>query len=641
MRTNISRHTCMYSDVAWPVEGAGPHDHRMDVFAHSGELGNYLRVYAKRYVHDEDVRTCTRVTRVDFHDNKWRVQSCSVRGHEQEEDFEYLIVATGFFSTPYTPPLPGLTDTCIPTLHAANFKDPGVYKGKTVAVVGASLSAIEIAGALAPFASIVHHIATKPYYSLPPYLPVSSSDVGRPQFLPMDLTFYRRSTRSDMDEQIGSTSETNRKKHEYFSSILSDPPFPPNVDDPPQIGISDLYSVGIRVGVIKPHLARLASIDPEASILNLSSGEHINSPDFVIFCTGYTTSLPFFSSNVQHTLSYDPKDRMVPLLTHRLTLHPDLPNAGFVGFYRGSYYGVVELQARYLASLFAGEVQWPSDEAMQKGVDAEKDRRIACAKDGSQFPHGDYGGLFESYARSLGVAHCEEDAILAVNYPVRRNEDVDRIEEDLAKTFTESARGAWVMGAVFRSWAGRWHVRHTICLRDSDLNDAAANQKYDSIATFHVRAPSGQETEKGMLEYVYYEDGAFADQTQCAYRYHVSSDTVSIWRIEGGGSAMHEAKVRDREYDLALGAVADQSSSDYFVEHRDTQGWDATGNEYVHGENVRRLVRYKFCFRGAEVIEFGVAYAMRRAGTEYEFEAWYRREREVKEAWLACNWRAK
>ncbi|ETW79419.1 hypothetical protein HETIRDRAFT_452626 [Heterobasidion irregulare TC 32-1] len=180
----------MYSDVAWPVEGAVP-DHRMDVFAHSGELGNYLRVYAKRYVHDED--------------------SCSVQGHEKEEDFEYLIVATGFFSTP---PLPGLTDTCIPTLHAANFKDPGVCKGKAVAVVGASLSAIEIAAALAPFAATVHHIATKPFYSLPPYLPVSSLDVGRPQFLPMDLIFYRRSTRSDMDEQIGSTSETNREKHD-------------------------------------------------------------------------------------------------------------------------------------------------------------------------------------------------------------------------------------------------------------------------------------------------------------------------------------------------------------------------------------------------------------------------------------------
>ena len=321
-----------------------------------------------------------------------------------------------------------------------------------------------------------------------------------------------------------------------------------------------------------------------------------------------TTSFPFFSSDVQHTLSYDPNDRMVPLLTHRLVLHPDLPNAGFVGFYRGSYYGVVELQARYLAALFTGEVQWPSDEVMRKGVDAEKDRRIACAKDGSQFPHGDYGGLFESYARLLGVAPCEEDAILAVNYPLRRNDDVERIEEDLAKTFIESARGAWVMGAVFRSWAGRWHVSHTIRIRDDDLNDAAANQTYESIATFHMRPHSGQATEKSTLEYVYQEDGAFADQTRCAYRYHPSSDTISAWRIEGGGSAMHEVKVGDRAYDLAFGAVADHSSSDYFVEHRDKQGWDATGNEYVHSENLRRLIRYKFCFRGVEVIEFGVAY---------------------------------
>ena len=43
----------------------------------------------------------------------------------------------------------------------------------------------------------------------------------------------------------------------------------------------------------------------------------------------------------------------MPLLLPWLTLHPTLRDIGFVGYYRGPFFGVIELQARAIPSAAA------------------------------------------------------------------------------------------------------------------------------------------------------------------------------------------------------------------------------------------------------------------------------------------------
>jgi hypothetical protein len=685
MTTNISQHTVTFSDLAWPKE-TGPQEGRgRDVFPYALDVEKYQQLYFERYVHEEDVRLCTRVTAVDHRDGKWNVTSCKLDSNGTKssetiaEEFEYLVIASGFFSTPYTPPLPGILGAKASIQHSAEFRLPESYQGQNVAIIGGSFSAAEIAGLLVPYAANIYHVHSKPFFPIFKYLP-TSTDTGKPHFLPLDLVFNRRSTRTTTEEQILPTPDINRKKVAFFSSMFPPPPFPVNSDEPPLIGISDYYTVGLRAGVITPYLARLESLDPNSSKLKLSSGEETCAMDTVIFCTGYSTSLPFLPSSLQAAIGYQHDNQYVPFLAHHLVLHPDLPQAGFVGAYRGAYFAVIELQARYLAALFAGEKEWPSKETMQKGVHTEESIRFAKSR--PQFPHGDYGGLVEGYARLLELPSplkvasepkdkAVADQILAVNYPLERTSDVEVIESDLLETLLYSERGGWVLAAVFRSWCGRWTMHRDIRHHASGGMDGS----FDGIATFYPRPPSVLPTdpsklppsypnycsglttndsvlsaiehktlEKDVSEYLYHEIGTFTTSTGVSfqahkkyiYRYQPLSDSISVWFCNSSSSESPDQGELDYWFhDIVLegsgGKVADgveKSDTDAngtcFLQHDHKEGWRAAGTKHLCVQDRYRPA-YKFCFRGAEVQEFGIRYDVEGPKKGYVSEAWFER----------------
>jgi cation diffusion facilitator CzcD-associated flavoprotein CzcO len=158
MTTNISQSTCTFSDLAWPRETG------WDAFPCVLDVGKYLQLYSERHVHEEDVRLCTSVTAVDHRDGKWHIASCKLDSNGDKgsktitEEFDYLIIASGFFSKPYTPPIPGIPEVKISIQHSAKFGRPESYQGQNVALIGGSLSAVEIAGLLVPYAANIHHV---------------------------------------------------------------------------------------------------------------------------------------------------------------------------------------------------------------------------------------------------------------------------------------------------------------------------------------------------------------------------------------------------------------------------------------------------------------------------------------------------
>ena len=82
----------------------------------------------------------------------------------------------------------------------------------------------------------------------------------------------------------------------------------------------------------------------------------------IIFATGFrpSSSSSILPSSLLSALSFSETDHFLPILLHRATLHPSLPNAAFVGHYRGPFWGIIELQARWCAGLFCGSLPWPS-----------------------------------------------------------------------------------------------------------------------------------------------------------------------------------------------------------------------------------------------------------------------------------------
>jgi dimethylaniline monooxygenase (N-oxide forming) len=95
--------------------------------------------------------------------------------------------------------------------------------------------------------------------------------------------------------------------------------------------------------------------------------------DAIIFGTGFKLSLPFLGNTIAAILGLDADH----IELHDHTLHPDLDGLYFIGLYPlvGPYFPVLELQARWLAYLWAGLRPVPSVEAMKQGVATVQARR--------------------------------------------------------------------------------------------------------------------------------------------------------------------------------------------------------------------------------------------------------------------------
>jgi dimethylaniline monooxygenase (N-oxide forming) len=124
--------------------------------------------------------------------------------------------------------------------------------------------------------------------------------------------------------------------------------------------------------------------------------------DVILLCTGYELKLSFLDQSIQDILTFLPEDRLQPVLLHKNVFHPKLPNMAFVGIYRGTYWGVMELQARWASMVFSGMVEGPSQNTMLEGISQQL--VIRNQKPKPQFPQEDYKTVIEDLAHEIGVA---------------------------------------------------------------------------------------------------------------------------------------------------------------------------------------------------------------------------------------------
>lgn len=112
------------------------------------EVTAYLRDYAAGL--DADIRTGSRVTAVTA-DGPFLVVRLAAGG---ELRARAVIAATGGFSRPHVPALPGLDQFAGTVIHASRYRSPAPFAGKDVIVVGAGNSAVQIAAELAASATV-------------------------------------------------------------------------------------------------------------------------------------------------------------------------------------------------------------------------------------------------------------------------------------------------------------------------------------------------------------------------------------------------------------------------------------------------------------------------------------------------------
>jgi len=636
MRTNLSKHTNCFSDLAWPEDAP--------TFPPASQVGQYLSAYAEKFIPEGVITFNCKVTDVEWSADRrhWKV-TWITDTKEFSDGFEFMVVACGFFSEPFIPDIPGLETFKGSIVHSSAYASPEMYKDKHLAIIGGSLSSVELAEDIAPYAASIHHIIPRPFWVIPKYLSLDPDDPSTP-FLPLDLVLYRRFP-SPSDGRDLSLQARWRKVNENLQSLcggLGDvAEMNVDMDMPPYAAVSDMYANYVRSGHVTLYSGHLSSVS--GSILAVHPSPKHPLPDDItdiIFATGFrpSSSSHIFSPNLLADLNFCETDHFLPILLHRATLHPSLPNAAFVGHYRGPYWGVIELQARWSAGLFSRALPWPSLEEMKEGIAAEK--RMRDMRPRPQWPRGDYVKFGSDLATTLGLTlppistksssrSLSTSDVFVPSHFVQpswlqqsRSHDsaIPSLIDSLNTTLIQSMNsGLFVAAAIFRSLHGHWSLSRFYDSRRPEYPSGPSIGTAEFSPRKASPKPSSTPSLGAKIEYLYSEKTTLTASSglqlqgtqQYIYTYDESDDQLEVFFAK-------------REEGFALDYLFHQVHLMSKPEPPGTRvPWRATSSHFCSPDNYN--VAYEFYFRGSDLEKWKIEYDVSGPKKDYTMETWYTR----------------
>lgn len=727
LRTNLSQFKCSFSDLSWRTSTLSRR-----LFPKSYEVQQYLQEYAS--LSKGIFRFNTKVARVEHKSRPdqslWKVSFLQDGGEETSEDFDFVIVASGFFARPWIPQSllpfssynPKVAMQAPRILHSSEYAFDRVLsffpsantdhlpRKRKVVVVGGSLSAVEVISDLCINSNSIRseassaekekarpnfweviHVVPRPFWILPRFLPhlkrtsSDTSSTSPKKFLPLDLILYdasklrmspasRSNTPPSEAERFYQSNTNLRTLLGYTSHAQAD--LSPNLEIteengwmycPPWVTISDTYANFMRekkAEIVVGHVTGADIANDSRITLTLTSNsrvETITEVDVVISCTGYKPSLEkFLSPEVLRAMEYSTASSSSSDVTFLPAILPqqmflpcstDLPHnatttIGFVGMYKGPYFGVIELQARYLAALFARELEWPKQETLSKDAEAMRSIRRSREKgrqreDGSrerkQWSWGDYMGVVKDLAERLGVvegspfstssSESEIDPIIPA-YFSGQNTSQDALKSIHA--LKEALDSSFLSVSVFRALHGSWKVHRRIVSHLADVPggvfEGTANFLPRCISGDRPHAPNEGTAHGYEYEYLYSEIGTFTlsnnpdikldAKKKYVYRYEEDREVISVWFVKGDGWTTDELFHEVTDFD---GTVAPTTTSR-------SASVCASGTRHLCGpDTYNTTYHFSFLNSGPELESLSIRYKVEGPKKNYISEATYER----------------
>lgn len=277
-------------------------------------------------------------------ENGWQVTT-----HHGSRTYRHVLVANGHHGSPKIPEFPGRFSGT--TFHAHDYRDPTVFAGKDVLVIGVGNSGMDLAcdaakSARSVLVSTRHGVHVIPKYAFG--VPVDQISNRFSAYIPFAVE--RRIMEAIIRVTTGHIEGRGMPKpdHRLF-------------DAHPTVSAEFLDRVGHGDITVKPAVAELG--DGTVTFVDGS----VEPVEVMAYATGYRVRLPFLDPSL-----LDPTGNRMPL--YQRVVPPDMAGLFFIGFIQavGSGIAITEYQAEWVADVIIGRSTLPDRDHMRSWVEDDE-----------------------------------------------------------------------------------------------------------------------------------------------------------------------------------------------------------------------------------------------------------------------------
>lgn len=575
MMTNFCRFTASFSDLAWDSVDLG---RPAPIYPQAWMVEKYLQAYGK-LIPETHYEFETSVTRAGRDGERWKVVSVK-KGEERTRYFDFLIVATGYLSTPKelrcemssslkTNPL-----FPVPVLHSTKYRkleqiiplNERFKKGPyTVLVVGGSHSGTDISALIAHQASDtrwapqgntsfpgvkVVHVGLNAMLPVPGIARDSAAD--HVSMHPLEFTLCERSTREPepLKFKFGpANAQENQVLLYFYKQVIEggggDVDFEERL--PANVAFGDKYYPCVQDGKITPVRGVVRRLEKGkdsvtiTAIIRGKDGKDIVIDDIaaVINATGFNSGggLEFLADDVKKQLEFDAANARLPAVLNAsyMSQNSSVPDIALLGFVPVNW-GVIEMQMRAVTNRWTG-VSFDEDSELVTALGIHMRSFQRAIRDETrreevpQFLFGDYLGLMEQAAREMHMSkingkHGDFDGFICASRfvgPGESNKEalktiyaVHHLKEEIER---KNPFLAWVL---FMGLTGRW----------SSENQGHSGQKTTHEIEAHPRRPTAPDYDLEHLIVFKKISGHAIEEHTLVARYTEVTHEITLWTVD-------------------------------------------------------------------------------------------------------------